>query len=271
MSLEQNARLSFAFEKHGIELQNASSLTQETKDLMRDVFVPGQTNIVVVEDPEASPTKAKEPFYPANAVDYYFYSEAQQTHDYWVGLYGVNGGVDSVEKWEQVLRTKVEKGQGFQRLYRVSQFQAIDELNSEGYNIGLIYEEGIEVDREFKEFLGRRLRMSLPEYKRKHLEYQELCDLRDKKLIEQIVRLIEDPVNTPVNIFIPRGTLHGRMLEFIPEEYRSSIIFAFSDIANKLGDNDEENIVGRIILSDMEPTEEEWLAAYSKYLRSPKS
>lgn len=264
-SMHPNVKLSFVFEEHKVSPEQASVLTKQYVGQMEDAFIQGQLNICVIEDYDSRGIITKKPVYPTSAVDFDIKLIAKGAYEEEIKRIGIKNATSS-DAWEIFIRMAVRLGLTPSHLHGISILQAVDELNTEGYQIGLVYEEGIKFSDRLNGFLAGTLPLGFPAYKRLLLELMDITDIRDRKLIKQITRLIESSNEHPINIFTARGLLHGRMLEFLPSEYQDRVIFAVSNIIEeprKLAVDKLE----MILKSDRRPTEEEWLEAYEQYNR----
>lgn len=257
-----NTRLFIVFEEHNAQPDQVTELRGRYERLMRDAFVLSQRNIYVIERPEQMPSTPKIVVFPKNVVEFEINLAAAEARE---GELRKGTNPHTLEEWRSLVRRVTFAGGNPNHLHTVTTLQAVDILNQDGYRIGLMYEDGVKPSDDFRRFVSGNLPLDPPGFKDKVRELHDFDDIRDEKLVTQVLDYRESVDAQPTNIFIGRGPSHPGTLDFLPPPYLDRVIFAFSFLHSSQPRGQLR--LDRTLKSGQEPAEEVWQEAYLEYSR----
>ncbi len=261
-----SAKMSFVFDAHGASPEFYPSVKSEYEGLLRQSFVPGELNICLLESANKD-DKSPGIVFPENAQDFYFDWLADNT----IRALSKKGlSPQSHQSIANAIKQRTVSGVRPDFVFAAAILGGINQLNSEGFNIGIAFEDGVSYSQKQHSFSDFELPLNLPAYKRMIEDRQRLHHMRDVKIIEQITKIIDGAKGAPINLLVARGTFHGELLELLPSEYKDCIKYAETKIYE--GDQEEADYnLSTAILSGREPSEQVWKDAHDEYERIRKS
>lgn len=267
MSLEQQpktpANLSFVFERHAIPRSEVNGYAQYYRDLMLETFVVGDVNLLVIETVSNLEHKDITPVYPRNFADFF----ERRFVDQVLISAKTHNSLTSKSAIARRVHKMLEEEDNHEDNYIQSLMKAADRMNNRGYRVGVIFEDcNIPEEEQFKDQFGSGFFADLEGYQQSVLGPFDSISSRDRKLIEQLVGIVENANGKNVNILIPRGSMHSGLIELLPEEYRNKIKFAVTNDMLFVSADYSLAILSKKYLKGEVLTDEDWEMAYEKHL-----